>query len=234
MSDRAVTDYDSVAEAYAAGVDARPWNAHYERPAMLAALPPVEDRDVLDAGCGPGFYADWLASHGARVVAVDASRRMADIARGRLGDRVVVHAADMADLGSLVAAASLDLVVSSLAVHYVHDLVALFAEWARIVRPGGNVVFSTHHPFYDLKRVRRGGYTRTEVLEDSWGWLGAVRYYHRPLAALLTPLIAAGFLIERVDEPAPTEALRAVDPEGHRKLTRMPGFLIVRARSVAP
>jgi SAM-dependent methyltransferase len=231
MSHGPVTDYDSMAEAYAAGVDTRPWNAHYERPRMLDALPPVEGCDVLDAGCGPGFYADWLASHGARVVAVDASRRMTDIAKARLGDRVAVHAADMADLGSLVSARSLDLVVSSLAVHYVDDLDALFAEWARVLRPGGHVVLSTHHPFYDLKRVRRGGYTRTEIVEDSWGWLGTVRYYHRPLGALLAPLIAAGFLIELVDEPAPTEALRAVDPEGFRKLARMPGFLIVRART---
>lgn len=231
MSDAPVTDYDALAEGYAAGVDSRPWNAHYERPAMLAALPPVKDRDVLDAGCGPGFYADWLASHGARVVAVDVSQRMAEIASARLGPRAAVHAVDMAELGSLVSAASLDLVVSSLAVHYVHDLASLFAEWARVLRPGGHVVFSTHHPFYDLKRVRRGGYTRTEIVEDSWGWLGAVRYYHRPLTALLAPLLAAGFLIERVDEPAPTEALRAVDPEGFRKLTRMPGFLIVRARA---
>jgi SAM-dependent methyltransferase len=229
MPHATVTDYDSVADAYAAGVDARPWNAHYERPAMLAALPPVEGRDVLDAGCGPGFYADWLATRGARVTAVDVSERMAAIARARLGDRARVHACDMADLDAIVAPASLDLVVSSLAVHYVHDLVPLFDAWARVLRPGGRVVLSTHHPFYDLKRVRRGGYTRTEIVQDSWGWLGLVRYYHRPLAALLGPLAAAGLLVDRIDEPAPTEALRAMDPEGYAKLARMPGFLIVRA-----
>src|SRR5258708_14876378 len=92
MSDAPVTDYDSMADAYAAGVDARPWNAHYERPRMLAALPPVEGRDVLDAGCGPGFYADWLASRGARAGARDPSRRMADNAKGRLVGRLPVHA----------------------------------------------------------------------------------------------------------------------------------------------
>lgn len=234
MFDASATDYDSVAEAYAAGVDARPWNAHYERPSMLAALPPVEGRDVLDAGCGPGFYADWLATRGARVVAVDASRRMAAIAKERLGPRAAVHACDMADLGGLVAPASLDLVVSSLSVHYVRDLGALFTEWARVLKPGGQIVLSTHHPFHDLKRIRRGGYMRTEIVEGYWGWLGVVRYYHRPLGALLGPLAEAGFVVERLDEPGPTEALREADPSGYEKLARMPGFLIVRARKDAP
>ena len=137
----------------------------------------------------------------------------------------------MADLGPVVAPASLDLVVSSHAVHYVHDLAALFDAWARALRPGGRVVLSTHHPFYDLKRVRRGGYTRTEIVEDSVGLARSLSATTTGLlGALLAPLAADVLLVERIDEPAPTEALRAVDPEGYAKLARMPrGSSIVRA-----
>ena len=46
------TNYDAIAERYAAGIDERPWNALYERPATLALLPTVAGKDVLDAGCG--------------------------------------------------------------------------------------------------------------------------------------------------------------------------------------
>jgi 2-polyprenyl-3-methyl-5-hydroxy-6-metoxy-1,4-benzoquinol methylase len=58
------TDYDSIARRYAAKIDERPWNAPYERPATLALLPDVNGKDVLDAGCGHGWYADWLARKG--------------------------------------------------------------------------------------------------------------------------------------------------------------------------
>jgi 2-polyprenyl-3-methyl-5-hydroxy-6-metoxy-1,4-benzoquinol methylase len=75
------TDYDTIAERYSAMIDDRPWNALYERPTTLALLPPVNDIDVLDAGCGHGWYADWLVHHGARVVAVDRSAAMVAIAQ---------------------------------------------------------------------------------------------------------------------------------------------------------
>jgi 2-polyprenyl-3-methyl-5-hydroxy-6-metoxy-1,4-benzoquinol methylase len=58
------TDYDEIASRYAAGIDERPWNALYERPATLALIPDVRGKDVLDAGCGHGWYADWLVRNG--------------------------------------------------------------------------------------------------------------------------------------------------------------------------
>src|SRR5216684_1033973 len=84
------TDYDPIAETYAAGVDTRSFNALYERPATLALLPEVSGLAVLDAGCGPGWYAQFLAERGAHVIAVDASPRMAALAAARLGARAAV------------------------------------------------------------------------------------------------------------------------------------------------
>ena len=81
------TDYDTIAEDYSAKIDERPWNALYERPTTLALLPTVNNTDVLDAGCGHGWYADWLVRHGARVVAVDRSAAMVALAQKRLADR---------------------------------------------------------------------------------------------------------------------------------------------------
>jgi len=46
-----------------------------KEPSTLALLPDVNGKDVLDAGCGHGWYADWLARKGARIVAVDRSRK---------------------------------------------------------------------------------------------------------------------------------------------------------------
>jgi len=48
-------NYDAIADAYAAGVDSAPYNALYERPAMVEMLPPIENAAVLDAGCAAGW-----------------------------------------------------------------------------------------------------------------------------------------------------------------------------------
>src|SRR6516225_6970499 len=63
-------NYSGFADRYSAAVPTKPHNALYERPAMLSLLPDVRGRRVLDAGCGPGLYAEWLAQQGASVVAV--------------------------------------------------------------------------------------------------------------------------------------------------------------------
>jgi hypothetical protein len=69
------------------------------------------------------------------------------------------------------------------------------------------------------------------LIEEEWGWLGEkMRYYQRSLRDLTEPLSAAKFLIERITEPAPCEALKSRDPQGYEQLSRVPAFLFVRAR----
>ncbi|MCK1492120.1 class I SAM-dependent methyltransferase [Bradyrhizobium sp. 180] len=111
------TNYDTIAARYAAQIDERPWNALYERPTTLALLPDVSQKDVLDAGCGPGWYADWLVRQGARVVAVDSSRSMVELADRRLSGRACVLNADVRELRGLIPEGAFDLVLSSLVLH---------------------------------------------------------------------------------------------------------------------
>lgn len=87
--------YEAIAERFAERVDYYAWNAHYDRPAVLAQLPDVTGRDVLDAGCGPGVYAEEMFARGARVIGVDASPTMLATAQKRLGERVRLFQADL-------------------------------------------------------------------------------------------------------------------------------------------
>jgi SAM-dependent methyltransferase/predicted kinase/N-acetylglutamate synthase-like GNAT family acetyltransferase len=228
------TDYETIATRYAAGIDQRPWNTLYERPTMLALLPDVVARDVLDAGCGPGWYSDQLTRHGARVVAVDRSARMVALAAQRLTGRAKVLQGDVTDLRGILTDSSFDLIVSSLVLHYVKDLPTMFFEWARLLRPQGMLVFSTHHPIHQPSIVEPG-YLKPELIEEEWAWLGEkMRYYRRPLRDLIDPLTAAGFVIERICEPSPSDTLKAKDPRGYDRLSRLPAFLFVRARKLPP
>jgi SAM-dependent methyltransferase len=224
------TDYDAIAAHYAAHIDEQPCNALYERPATLALLPDLAGKDVLDAGCGPGWYADWLARQGARVVAVDLSHSMVELAAKRLGERARVLQGDVKNLRGLFWDEAFDLVLSSLVLHYLDDLSEVFVEWARILRPNGALVFSTHHPIHQASLLEPG-YLRAGLIEERWGWLDRMmRYYRRPLRDLTEPLAAAGFVIERICEPTPTEALKIEDPKGYDLLCRIPAFIFVRAR----
>src|SRR5262245_47376107 len=87
--------YTRLADGYAARVATKAHNAFYDKPAVLSLLPPVAGKRVLDAGCGPGAYSEWLADNGADVVAVDVCPRMVELARLRLNGKATVLEADL-------------------------------------------------------------------------------------------------------------------------------------------
>ena len=156
---------------------------------------------------------------------------MVTLAEARVGDRVRVIQGDVSDLRHVLADQTFDLVLSSLVLHYLTDLSAAFVECARLLRPGGTLVFSTHHPVHDQISLLDPGYLNAELIEEEWGWLGEkMRYYRRPLRDLTDPLVDAAFVIERICEPTPSEELRLKDPKGYDRLCRLPAFIFVRAR----
>ncbi|HXG68164.1 MAG TPA: class I SAM-dependent methyltransferase, partial [Blastocatellia bacterium] len=54
--------------------------------------------------------------------------------------------------------------------------------------------------------------------------------FRRSLGATLNPLLEAGFRLERILEPKPTEEFKEADPEDYEELSRQPCFLCIRAR----
>jgi SAM-dependent methyltransferase len=225
--------YNALAEAYAAMVDTKPHNAYYERPATLSLLPDVKGKRVLDVGCGPGVYAEWLIAHGALVVAFDANRKMVRLARQRLGDKAQVVLADLEAPLDFLADGSFDVVVCPLVMDYVKDWESAFKEFHRVLREGGCLVFSMEHPYpkYDYHR-QTSNYFNVELVEYVWRGFGKpvrVPSYRRPISGVINPLVKAGFILEQILEPLPTEEFSLVDPDDYEELTRSPGFMCVRA-----
>jgi SAM-dependent methyltransferase len=221
-----------LAAAYARVSAANVANAAYERPAVRALLGAVRGLDVLDAGCAAGEHAAWLVDQGARVVALDASETMVRLARERLGERVRVLHADLARPLPF-ADASFDVVLSSLTLHYLEDWLAPLRELARVLRPGGRLVVSTHHPFMTADVV--ANYHAVCLVDDAWDAFAdepvAVRFYHRPLQRIAADVLAAGFVLRGLHEPQPTADAHARDPAVTARLRTRPGFLIVDAES---
>jgi len=235
MPDRpiALDAYEQLADAYAAHIDTKPHNAYYDRPATLSLLPDVRGMRVLDAGCGSGVYAEWLLDHGADVVALDASPKMVEFTRRRTQGRAQVHVADLGAPLDMLDSAAFDLVLSPLVMEYIRDWRATFAEFHRVLRPGGLLVVSVQHPFSDFTYYRSKRYFEVEAVQAEWKGFTPVRVrmpcYRRSMEETLNPFADAGFRIERVLEPKPTEEFRKVDPKHYAELMHQPSFVCIRA-----
>ena len=232
-SDDLWSAYDGMGDLFRRHAQDAPYNAHYDRPAVLAALGPVKGLRVLDAACGPGLYLSDLLDAGADAVGFDASQTMVDLARERVGDRAAI---DQAVLGERLPYpdGSFDRAICALAIHYVEHPFEAFAELNRILRPGGLLVISTQHPTIDWLR-KGGSYFERRLETDTWRFEGGqeqeVRFWRIPLSDLCDAALEAGFLIDRLIEPRPAESMRTGYPMEYERLMREPGFLILRLRS---
>lgn len=221
-------------DAFAATVQKwseRPDRVHLEWPATRSLLPSVEGKRVLDAGCGVGDYSEWLIERGADVVAVDVAEETVERTRERLpDDAATVHRADLTEPLDYLDDESVDLVLSQLVLEHVRDWEPVFAEFYRVLRPGGAFVFSTGHPVSNWVNVDEAeNFFETEVFVQQTDDL-ELTSYRRPLAAHVNPLADAGFVIERLLEPKPAPPFEDHDPERYEELTTVPRWEVIRAR----
>jgi SAM-dependent methyltransferase len=126
-------------------VASRPPNAH-----LLAEIGDLEPGSALDAGCGHGSEAIWLAAAGWRVTAVDFSARALDFGRS------TAHAAgpDIAariewvegDLSTWTPPSGRFDLVSCLYVHMAGSVVETVRRLGAGVAPGGTLLLVGHRP----------------------------------------------------------------------------------------
>jgi SAM-dependent methyltransferase len=245
MTDRPQNVYDD--EAFFAGYSRMErfgsgWARALEQPDFLALLPDVGGKRMLDLGCGAGQLAFYLASQGAAdVTGIDLSERMLGLARAERSHPNVTYQRQAIEAARFPAD-RFDVIVSSLAFHYVADYAALVGHLADWLVPGGVLVFSTEHPLYTARlpangwvvddRGRRTGwsidhYSDDGPREERW-FIPGVRKYHRQLSTLLNTLIDAGFRIDRVLEPVPDQHWLRDRPDDVDE-RRRPIFLLIRA-----
>ncbi|MFF1837407.1 class I SAM-dependent methyltransferase [Streptomyces sp. NPDC058231] len=177
------------------------WAPHYDAPGnqMIDIEQPVVRRlldglpagTALDAACGTGRHTAYLQELGHHVIGVDASPDMLTQARKRLPG-VEFHEADLHRLP--LPDNAVDTVVCALALTHVPDLAPVLAEFARVLRPGGNLVISDAHLLVSYLRptlARRPGLDgRPSLLTE----------YHRPLSAYLAEALPLGFQVRHCEE----------------------------------
>jgi SAM-dependent methyltransferase len=223
--------YDRLAAVWSATTDDGPFNGLLERPALRALLPAsLAGAVVLDAGCGSGAQAEWLLDQGADVIGIDLSPRMIEEARRRCQGRGRFLVADLAE-PLPVEPLSLDGVTSSLVLHYVRDWSVPLRSFASALRPGGWAVISLGHPFGPPLPGQHGGYFDTELVTDTWRKADvevSQQFWRRPLSAVADAFAGAGFVIDRIAEPQPSEEAMERFPSELAENVGVPTFIVYR------
>ncbi len=208
------------------------YNAHYDRPAVLALIGAVEGQRILDVGCGGGHYLAALRDAGARVVGVDGSVELLARARARLGDGVQLVACDLNESLPMFDDGSFDGVLLALVYHHIDDRAGLLVELRRVLRPGGWMVLSTSHPVSDW--FQSGGsyfvVEKVAAVMDQRGARREIPFWRMPLTVLLDEILSAGFWLERLVEHVPPPHSREIDVRLYQRLINEPAFLALRLR----
>jgi SAM-dependent methyltransferase len=191
------------------------WAPSYDRPnplieaeepvvhPMLDELPPGR---ALDAACGTGRHAGHLAGLGHDTIGVDANAAMLRVARQRF------PAVDFRP-GRLEALpvedGSIDVVTCALALCHVAELEPVFAEVARVLRPGGTLIVSDPHPTSTHFGGVAGFPDPDRAPEDGFR-LPFVQNLAHPMHTYVNAAVAAGLRIDAcVEVEFPEEALMA-------------------------
>lgn len=126
---------------------------------------------VLDAGCGPGFFSVIITELGCKVTAVDLSAEMLAEARQNAGDlsekidfrRMNVEALEFP-------ASSFDVVISRNLTWNLPNPEAAYAEWCRVLKPGGLLInFDSNWYHYLFDEEKRAGYEADRAKSEELG-----------------------------------------------------------------
>ena len=153
----------------------------------------VDGRDVLELGCGTAKNTVWLAERARRVVGMDFSPGMLEVARARLASGNVEFLEHDARSAWPIQDVCFDFVTGNLILEHVQELASVFAEARRVLRPGGTLFVCELHPYRQL----RGGQAH---FTGSSGKTVYVSAYVHSASDYVNAGIGAGLSLQRMDE----------------------------------
>ena len=208
---------------------------------LKALLPDFKGKRLLDLGCGYGWHCIYAMEQGAfSATGIDISEKMLAVARektrcqGVTYVRMPIEAIDFAHN-------SFDIVLSSLALHYVPSFDAVAKRVRACLTKGGCFIFSVEHPIFTAEGSQDWVYDDREQIAhfpvDNYFYEGerranfldeTVTKYHKTLTTYLDGLLENGFELTRIVEPKPPASM--MDCPEMKDEMRRPMMLIVSAR----
>lgn len=219
--------YVAAAEA-AWSAEAPYWGLWRQPESALRLLPDVSGLDVVELGCGTGYVSAWLARLGARPVGIDPTPQQLDTARrmmARFGPSFPVHEAHGEALP--FADDAFDLAISEYGACMWADPYGWVPEAARVLRPGGRLIFLTSSFFVPLCGHEDEAIPADEVLKRPYLGLHRVEWssgeieFALPHGEWIRLLAEHGFTVTRLDElgapPDASSRYTHVSPEWSRR-----------------
>ncbi len=218
------------------------YNDLLEQPNIFAMLGDIKGKTVLDIGCGYGVMDSVLCKIGVKsILAIDVSEMMLEKARAENNcESIRYQQMDMHDISQIEE--KFDIIISSLAFHYIFDFQNLFVDIYKLLNPKGVLVFSIEHPMFTASKnsqewLRDNDGKLRAYVSDSYTiegervleWLDRpVPKYHHKMETIINGLINAGFTVDAMHEPTPTQRMIKDNPKMIREIHR-PIYLIIRA-----
>lgn len=208
---------------------------------LQGLLPELRGIKMLDLGSGYGWHSLYAAEKGAKsVLGIDSSEKMLNVAKSKNSFKNVdFENIDINNISTIND--SFDLVLSSLALHYIKDFDKVTKDVYSLLKPGSDFIFSVEHPIFTADGSEQW------VLDDNGSiehfpvdnyfdeserttnfWDTPVIKYHRTLETYVETLIKNGFSIQHLIEPTPPESMMNIP--GMRDELRRPMMLILSAK----
>jgi SAM-dependent methyltransferase len=182
------------------------WGIFNVPESRLGALGDVAGLDVVELGCGTAYFSAWLARAGARPVGVDVTPAQLGTARRcqeQFGVTFPLIEADAQDVP--LPDAGFDLVVSEYGASLWCEPDRWVAEAARLLRPGGRLVFLTNSVLVTLCVPHEEGYAQQSLLRPQRGmhrvqWATGGVEFHPSHGDWIRILATYGFVVEALHE----------------------------------
>lgn len=221
------------------------YNDFVEQPAIKSVISTIRDKSILDLGCGTGEFAKYCIENGAwKVVGVDISENMIEKAkRENQVENIDYICESIEDLE--LKELKFDIIISSLAVHYMEDYTNLIVKVHNLLAKNGEFLFSTEHPIVTARKEMNSWvkdsdgnklhwaldhYQEEGKREQHWYTDGVIKY-HRTISTLINTLIENGFVLEKITEPQSI-------PVGLEKMPKLvsekrrPSFIVIKSRKL--
>jgi len=209
---------------------------------MLEALGNVAGRQVLDIGCGEGRFCRVLAGLGAHVTGIDLTEPLIEQANALASESesyLVGNAEDLAGFED----ECFDLAVSYIVLVDVLDYRRSIQVAYRVLRPGGRFIVCNIHPMRMAQPngwVKQGDRKLFYAVDDytdegprAFEWWGETFInMHRTLSSYVAAFLQAGFVLDSLQEPTPSDEQLAANPSLADEL-RVPNFIIYALRKPA-